>query len=533
MRDSKLICIGSIITFYTLFINNRIDLLIQSFLHYIFQCFIKLIYKKDFLLVNIASSFIPFHLLHLVLLINNQNLTNVTYILPFIVITINEISLNQKNSSKINQFISFWFKILLSIIPILKLFQEIKATDIYWIGFYCLIHLFIVLSGLFDSVLQKVSLFEKNLILTTIGIALQHIVLYKFVLKDDNILIIDENKLIIIVEIGIIFTLSTGMIISIHKSYLNFYFPLFPKENIFSILIGVICALYMMYQMSIILNMNPILWIIEVLLMDSSLCLKVCIYWTSLIISTVIIASICSNYFQWPQICSRKVFHILTVLIFFPILSQKKLHNFCILSFGVALCLLVLLEYIRVYFSDFCPKIVENINSYYSQFIDDRDKGNFFILSHIYLLIGCVISFWLSCTFINNDSIYLIFLKNIISHMGWLSVGIGDSAGAIIGTLYGNNKWKGSNRTFEGTIAMFLSMCLMSSFIFYFNMEVFYNNDVIYIKFLLCFIISLLLTSLLEAFTVENDNILLPLFGSMIFIALFSVICPQEIILNL
>jgi dolichol kinase len=529
MRETKLHFIGSIITFYSLFINSRNDLLIQSLLHYIFLCLIKLIYKKDLLFVNIASSFIPFHLLHLVLLINNQNLTNVTYILPYIVITINEIPLNQINSNKIYQWMSLWFKIVCSVISILNLFQ-VKVTDIYWIGFYCLIHLFIVLSEIFDNISQKASLFEKYMSLTTIGIILQHLLLYDNILIEDDILIIDKIKSSIIVEIGIIFTLATGMILSIIKSYLNIYFPLFYKERFLTLFIGISCIIYMIYEMSLVLNMNPILWIIEVLLMDSGLCLKVCIYWSSLIIITIPIAWICSNYFHWPQICTRKVFHFLTVIMFFPILLQTKLHNFSILSFGVAFCILVLLEYIRVYFSFFCPSVVENINYYYSKFLDNRDKGNAFILSHIYLLTGCVITFWLSCTLINNDSIYLMFLKQIISHMGWLSVGIGDSAGAIIGTLYGKNKWKESNRTVEGTIAMFFSMCIMSCLIFGFNMHVFYENNVIFMKFLLCFIISLILTSLLEAFTVENDNLLLPLFGSMILIALFSVFCPQEII---
>ena len=79
--------------------------------------------------------------------------------------------------------------------------------------------------------------------------------------------------------------------------------------------------------------------------------------------------------------------------------------------------------------------------------------------------------------------------------------------GAIIGSSIGRIKWPGgSSRTLEGSFAMFISMIFA---IYNFNPEK---------AFRLSTIFGLIQLTLLEAVTFSIDNLVIPIFSTIVFI---------------
>ena len=83
---------------------------------------------------------------------------------------------------------------------------------------------------------------------------------------------------------------------------------------------------------------------------------------------------------------------------------------------------------------------------------------------------------------------------------GVWTLGVGDAVGAVIGSTFGQYKWGQQNRTIEGSVAMFVSLC-----------TVMYPQEVA----LEVWLPTAVIVTLLEAFTLQIDNIVLPLVASM------------------
>lgn len=75
--------------------------------------------------------------------------------------------------------------------------------------------------------------------------------------------------------------------------------------------------------------------------------LGICVYWILALVAFLPASEyICQKYSRFlPQIASRKLFHFLSVAMFTPIVLMDVEMMF--LSFSVALCALILIEYIR------------------------------------------------------------------------------------------------------------------------------------------------------------------------------------------
>jgi dolichol kinase len=189
----------------------------------------------------------------------------------------------------------------------------------------------------------------------------------------------------------------------------------------------------------------------------------------------------------------RKWFHLLATLLFGPVtLLMPQLMS---LGYAVALCGLAVIENLR---SDMLF-----LQSFYINFLDpSKDNPLLPVVSHIFLILGCAIPLWIAeCDLIEFQQ------QKVLAQWGVLCLGVGDAAGAVIGSWYGKYRWGQNQRTMEGSLAMWIS-------IFGISFMMFPKQN------LLVLIISTTLTSLVEAFTSQMDNMVLPLVGSISFLVL-------------
>ncbi len=141
------------------------------------------------------------------------------------------------------------------------------------------------------------------------------------------------------------------------------------------------------------------------------------------------------------------------------------------------------------------------LHSAFLVFLDDQDSG-VAILTHIYLLLGMSIPVWLYTETVGNTHPG----SSLALYSGVLSLGVGDTAASIFGSLYGTIKWPGSKKTVEGTCAAFVTQLLGCCILHCLDPPIAPSYgwlDVLW---------AVGLTSILEAVTTQIDNLVLPIF---------------------
>ncbi|KAI9336881.1 hypothetical protein BD770DRAFT_448642 [Pilaira anomala] len=266
---------------------------------------------------------------------------------------------------------------------------------------------------------------------------------------------------------------------------------------------------------------NPFMWTLDFLYMSPSR-MFLCLYWALTVITTVVIWVLIldfnptslqseppffgshNNGAEGKSLTSslnkkRKLFHALAVIMFVPGVLFEL--GFLQLAFGVALSGFIYLEYLR-YFAVW--PWGKSLHMFLTEFIDNRDLGPV-ILSHIYLLLGCASPVWLGCS-------------NVLASLsGILSLGFGDAAASLIGKRYGRWHWPGTKKTVEGTIAFIIAVFLSSSMIVYSAALIGVDDATRFAASAgptewLNYSFVITLTALLEAFSTQNDNIIIPLY---------------------
>ncbi|KAK2151286.1 hypothetical protein LSH36_368g01013 [Paralvinella palmiformis] len=167
----------------------------------------------------------------------------------------------------------------------------------------------------------------------------------------------------------------------------------------------------------------------------------------------------------------RKLFHLLAVAIFVP--GAMKEPTMTCVAGTCCLIVFIMMETMRL---SQIPPLFQPLQQTFVLFLDDQDQGPV-ILTHVYLLVGCVLPMWL----------YPI-----------------ESVAAVVGSMIGKHHWRGSRRTKEGTIAGMISQLLF--IILLYSWGAFVTPDSWFRV-----IISVILTSLIEAYTSHVDNLILPL----------------------
>ncbi|CAH1780759.1 unnamed protein product [Owenia fusiformis] len=284
------------------------------------------------------------------------------------------------------------------------------------------------------------------------------------------------------------------------KFTLAFYPLLFTLIAIVTILLG-----YMMQQ-------NPLMWLLRYLT-DETHRQLLFLYWAVCSAVSAIIATVCYNFAKNKgSTIIRKYFHILAIIVFTPgILVDSKMLSVATSCVLVVVIVLECIRIIRVWpFGD-------AIHNAFQVFVDEKD-GGIVILTHIYLLIGCAVPLWLSQKLQSEPPIALF--------SGIISIGIGDTTASIFGTKFGKTKWPNSKKSVEGTVAaivlqgIFVIILLHSGWISFGNTTQILGdtlmpllpNGALWIYRYLVVTIAIISTSLLEAFTSQIDNLVLPIF---------------------
>ena len=214
-------------------------------------------------------------------------------------------------------------------------------------------------------------------------------------------------------------------------------------------------------------------------------------YWSIILFCFIYI----NNRFQkldLRQTVKRKIYHFLAFIILMPgIMYIEK--NILKLILMIVSYLFIVFEFLRnsLLLKDY--SLIKNISCFMDENIDYRDD-NKFIVTHIFLMTGLI------------SSLYYDYPdNNVFNYLSLIVLGIGDAMSAICGVYFGKTKIYSLNaRTLEGSLGGFTS-----SIFLYYILKGNINIDEL---------IEFILTFLYEGYTLEVDNLFLPILSNNLFI---------------
>ncbi|XP_038078920.1 dolichol kinase-like isoform X2 [Patiria miniata] len=240
-----------------------------------------------------------------------------------------------------------------------------------------------------------------------------------------------------------------------------------------------------------LLGRGPLRWGILFVIATKTRILLFCL-WVLLVMGAVGVVTLWGS----SSTVVRKYFHLLAVCIYVPGILYD-VHLLHLASAGT-LFIFIVLEFLRIF--RVWP-IGDILHDAFQVFTDAQDCG-VAILTHIYLLLGMALPVWLYM-----ESPHSQFGTSLAIYSGVLSLGVGDTAASVVGSLYGKIRWPGSKKTVEGTCAAILSQLLACRLLFYLDPSLSAHplgwSGVLWV---------VSLTSVLEAVTTQIDNLVLPLF---------------------
>ncbi|KAH3660326.1 hypothetical protein OGAPHI_006912 [Ogataea philodendri] len=189
------------------------------------------------------------------------------------------------------------------------------------------------------------------------------------------------------------------------------------------------------------------------------------------------------SYF--PLDVRRKVWHFaLFGALAYPLVLDSELVSLALVGLFGLLLLVELQRALRL------PPIGAYLDTLFVDFLDDKDRKGEVLSSYIYLVLGAALPIWF-------DS------KSQEAVAGIITVGLGDSIASLVGKRLGANRWPGTNKTVEGSVAFVLAtLASLSAFRYFGQNEFSYSN-------ILC---TSMLAAIVEGCTTMNDNLLVPVF---------------------
>jgi dolichol kinase len=207
------------------------------------------------------------------------------------------------------------------------------------------------------------------------------------------------------------------------------------------------------------------------------------VYWVLILAVTLPLAPTAQTT---HVVIGRKWFHMVAVLLFAPVTAAAPMLQS--LAYAIATALLLLMECSGL-------KAIPAVHDFYQRYLDPtKDNGttDTLVLSHVALVAGCAGPLWIS------ECVLLLEQQQLLSLslLGVVILGVGDAMGACVGKTFGRTEWGTNHRTVEGSLAMGVSLYLLVSW---------------WVPWQVVFFVTLL-----EAFTLQLDNLVLPLAGAAV-----------------
>jgi len=203
-------------------------------------------------------------------------------------------------------------------------------------------------------------------------------------------------------------------------------------------------------------------------------------YWTTLLCVSLPLI----HNSKMHVVILRKMFHLVCFLIFLPpmLAAPLSLPFVAAAAFSV-FCAFIAIEAVRV--SDL--SVGRIIKESFGVYMDSKQEESM-VVSHVGLLVGCVLPLW--------ASLIMGYSEDADLYSGIILVAVGDAAAAVVGVLTTRvHRLPGSRRSMEG-LAAFVVTATLTSWLC--GMRVSLNR--------------LLLAGLLENYTESIDNIVLPMY---------------------
>jgi len=290
---------------------------------------------------------------------------------------------------------------------------------------------------------------------------------------------------------------------------------------------------------SVLMRQNAVQWLLQFILIRKHVYMIG--YWLLLLslMALILYGSEVESSDRWvivfkclsiPNIIYRKLFHIIAFGLFVP--GTLMTPELMCVAYVAALVLFILVECTRFFLIYSNPKAVLSIyiDTMIRRFTDERDSG-LLVLTHIYLLVGCMTPLLLHI--FANRSLSNCFHETLAPLTGVLILGIGDTMASLVGIYFGRNRWSNrSKKTIEGTLGAIAGVLMTGYILGVWNCGHYCQQDkeVQDYERMMCnkmttgittsvvrtttaaWTISTVLTCLLEATTNQIDNLVLPIF---------------------
>ncbi|XP_014670906.1 PREDICTED: dolichol kinase-like [Priapulus caudatus] len=265
-----------------------------------------------------------------------------------------------------------------------------------------------------------------------------------------------------------------------------------PARNfrIFFAIVAAVGGFVVVPLLWVLLGRFPFLWLFEYIVSDKIKPALIA-YWFAASVAAGAIAANFQQEIRGVTTAVRKYFHLCAIAIFLPgVCVDLQLTR---LAAGIALFLFVGAECVRA----LCiPPVGEALRRSLDAFRDEKDGA--VVLSHIHLLVGCALPLFLS-----DHQVAGLCTPELVS--GLLAVGVGDTVASVGGSKLGRMRWPGTSKTVEGTtlaaVAQMTCVCVVA----------WVCRPGIALSEATRFAFPIVAVSLLEGFTEQIDNFVLPL----------------------
>jgi hypothetical protein len=227
-------------------------------------------------------------------------------------------------------------------------------------------------------------------------------------------LLIASDEPLTVAVVGLFHSINLCLLLLIIRRLLNMIN--FKQSPAVEIIMPSIYIAYIVFpHLSLCLQANPVQWILA-FIHNKSHRGTVLLYWGCMLTAGIWMIVRVAQSKTIPTVIVRKLFHFLACVMFAPMICLDP--DLMILSFGVAVSVLLILDCIRCIFP------TSSLHAFYKLFVEAH--GREFSLHHLHLLIGCALPLILHRVSPRSNS---------LPYAGIITVAIGDAMVSLY-TIY-------------------------------------------------------------------------------------------------